>query len=229
MCDDDCCNSICDCLCEKCCNKKCCHIFRRIFEIIFLIIGAILLSFTISPFNSTDYFIFLGIYSPIFYFLYYFPRLFLNSDCCSQNYKCKRNTYFFFVLISSLFLIFVFVIIIWGIVILIKVKKTDETDETDEIDETDETVDNEKDKYKIESKEYGSFLATGIIGLIFVIIGISSIVYEIKSFYNEFLDYKYIVQKNEKEKENKEKKEIEMNEKIPPSMEIKIQNKKNTN
>ena len=32
-----------------------------------------------------------------------------------------------------------------------------------------------------------------------------------------------------KKRKIKKKKEIEMNEKIPPSMEIKIQNKKNTN
>ena len=188
------CEDCCDCIIDICCTKKSCNIFRRIFEFILLVIGSILSGLAISSVDYIGYFIFLSIYGPIFYVIYYFPRCFLKSDCCDKCYKGKRNVYFCIILNASLFIIFIFVIIVWDIVTLIRVKKTDEK------------VDREKDKYKIESEAYGSFLAMGIIGLIFVTLGISSIVYEIKDFKEEFLYYKNLVKKNEereREKENK--------------------------
>ena len=187
---------------EKCCTKKCCKIFRRIFEIILLVIGSILSGLCISSVDYIGYFIFLAIYGPIFYIIYYFPRCFLNSDCCDKCYRGKRNVYFCIILNASLFIVFISVIIIWDIVTLIRVKKTDEK------------VDREVDKYKIESGAYKSFLAMGIIGLIFVAAGIGSISIDLKDFIEEYSYYKNRVKKEEREKENKaddDKKENEIN------------------
>ena len=179
---------------------KCCTFFRRISEFILLVIGTILSGLAIGSVAYIDYFIFLAIYGPIFYVLYYFPRFFLNSDCCDNCYIAKRNIYFFIMLNASLFIIFIFVIIVWDIVILIKVKKTEEK------------VNREIDKYKVKSEEYGSFLAFGILGLIFVTAGVGSITIDMKYFYEEFLYYKNLVKINQREEENKandEKKENE--------------------
>ena len=72
----------------------------------------------------------------------------------------------------------------------------------------------------------------GILGLLFVSFGISSIVYEMRSLLEEFLYYKKKVNDEEREKQNKEinenkKNEIENNERIEGIEIISVQNSNN--
>ena len=209
------CEEICDILKEQCYNKKCCKIFRRIFEFICLVIGTILLGLAINSWDYVNYFIFLSIYGPIFYMIYYFPRCCLDSDCLEKSYKCKRNIYFVIMLDGILFIIFIFVIIVWAIVNLAKVKKTKEK------------VNREVEPYKIEEGEYGSFLAMNIFGLLFVLYGISSIVLEVKIFKDEFLYYKLKVKNDEKEKEKENNNNNNNGDNLDQVEEIKIENYSN--
>ena len=117
-----------DCLLELCFRKKCLKIFRRIFEVIFIILGTILIGLGINfrdiEEGSLGYIIFLAIYYPFFYALYYFPRCCLDSDCLDRKYKCKRNTYIFLAVNGILFIIFFSVLIIWSIAKMSKYKRT---------------------------------------------------------------------------------------------------------
>ena len=185
----------CDCLIENCVNKKCCKITRRIFEFIFLVIGTILLGLAINSLNYIGYFLFLSVYGPFFYVIYYFPRCWLDSDCLDKSYKCKRNTYFIIVLNGILFIIFIFVIVVWGIVNLIKVKKPEEQ------------LDKDKEQYEADVLAYRNCLVMSIFGLIFVLFGISSIYLEIKIFIKEFL---YFEEEEEKEKNKNDVENIDV-------------------
>ena len=214
------CQEICDGLKEWCFDKTCVKIIRRIFEFIFLVIGTILLGLVIGSESYISYFIFLSIYGPFFYIIYYFPRCCLNSDCLDKCYKCKRNTYFLILFNASLFIIFIFAIIIWGIVNLSKYQKTNEK------------FDREKEPFKIDPDSYKSLLAEAIFGFIFTLFGMSSIVLEINYFKKEFLYYKSRVESDEKEKEKKALEENKEN-KIRNKDEIEVisveNNKKNDN